>query len=202
MFEWSRRKVMTRIQVKRCGMERYAENVCPNIIKKIDIQRQRSRNCYPSWAGNDYIHAYFKKDMYLRVYENMIHPVPGMHEFEDSGKGEIAAPDVKLRRGRPKKKRRADGNDINPSKASRRGLTHTCKMCGTLGHNKRTCPKKSAPNPTGEAPNEARGLDQQRPITVNSTLEQVDHDMFFAMVSNFDTHTFQSPSGDKGYARI
>ncbi|CAH9113495.1 unnamed protein product [Cuscuta europaea] len=84
----------------------------------------------------DYKHEYFKKDMYLRVYQHMIYPVPGMHDFEDTGKGEVGPPNIKQRRGRPTKKRRDDGNDTNHSKASRRGLTHTCKICGTLGHNK------------------------------------------------------------------
>ncbi|KAL0423311.1 UNVERIFIED_CONTAM: hypothetical protein Sradi_0865900, partial [Sesamum radiatum] len=53
MFESIRRKCVTRIQVKREGMEKYQGVVCPNICKKIERQRHESRNCFPSWAGED-----------------------------------------------------------------------------------------------------------------------------------------------------
>ncbi|XP_051149867.1 uncharacterized protein LOC127264402 [Andrographis paniculata] len=53
MFEWIRRKSMTRIQIKREGMEKYDGSICPNIVKKIEVQRKESRNCFPSWAGED-----------------------------------------------------------------------------------------------------------------------------------------------------
>ncbi|KAL0444334.1 UNVERIFIED_CONTAM: hypothetical protein Slati_2156100 [Sesamum latifolium] len=44
---------MSRIQVKKAGMEKYEGVICPNIIKKTGIQRKESRNCFPSWAGED-----------------------------------------------------------------------------------------------------------------------------------------------------
>ncbi|KAL0297765.1 UNVERIFIED_CONTAM: hypothetical protein Sradi_6828600 [Sesamum radiatum] len=53
MFESIRRKCMTRIQVKREGMEKYQGVVYPNICKKIERQRHESRNCFSSWAGED-----------------------------------------------------------------------------------------------------------------------------------------------------
>ncbi|KAL0408258.1 UNVERIFIED_CONTAM: hypothetical protein Sradi_1760200 [Sesamum radiatum] len=53
MFEWIRKKLMTRIQTKKEGMKKYDGVVCPNIIKKVETQRRESRNCFPSWAGED-----------------------------------------------------------------------------------------------------------------------------------------------------
>ncbi|KAG8387956.1 hypothetical protein BUALT_Bualt02G0075100 [Buddleja alternifolia] len=53
MFEAIRRKCMSRIQVKRAGMEKYNKVVCPNILTKIEKQREFARNCHPTWAGDD-----------------------------------------------------------------------------------------------------------------------------------------------------
>ncbi|KAG8367464.1 hypothetical protein BUALT_Bualt16G0074800 [Buddleja alternifolia] len=53
MFEWLRMRLMARIQIKREGMERYTRVVCPNILKKIEKQRELSRNCFATWAGGD-----------------------------------------------------------------------------------------------------------------------------------------------------
>ncbi|XP_011078638.1 uncharacterized protein LOC105162328 [Sesamum indicum] len=53
MFEWIRNKFMGRIQVKREGMEKYEGVVCPNTMKKTEVQRLESRNCFPYWAGED-----------------------------------------------------------------------------------------------------------------------------------------------------
>ncbi|KAG8375322.1 hypothetical protein BUALT_Bualt10G0088200 [Buddleja alternifolia] len=184
MFEWMRRKIMTRIQVKREGMERFKGTVCPNIMKKIDTQTALSRNCHAIWGSGetyevmhgldnhvvvldehhcscgmfqmvgypcchaiaamgfhrkeveDYVNSYLKKDVYLRVYSHSRNPIPGMHDFEESSLGKVSTPKVKIGVGRPKKKRIKDGNDIGGTSGPRKGLTHTCSICGKLGHNK------------------------------------------------------------------
>ncbi|CAL5341075.1 unnamed protein product [Camellia sinensis] len=55
-------------------------------------------------------------------------------------------PDVKQRVGRPRLKKRKDTDvpidAIDSSKLGRRGTQMTCKNCGKLGHNKRTCKVK------------------------------------------------------------
>ncbi|KAG8387976.1 hypothetical protein BUALT_Bualt02G0077100 [Buddleja alternifolia] len=60
---------------------------------------------------DDFVDDYFKKDTYLRVYNHMVNPVPGMHDFEESNLGVIDPPNVKVRMGRQKKKRIRDGSD-------------------------------------------------------------------------------------------
>ncbi|KAL0318762.1 UNVERIFIED_CONTAM: hypothetical protein Sangu_2032400 [Sesamum angustifolium] len=170
---------------KKRGDGKYEGVVCPNIVKKTEIQRVESRNCFPSWAGEDkyevmhfmqnhivylkemwcscgmfqlvgypcchaipaidyhrlkmedFIDECFRKEVYLKVYNHMIHPVPGMHDFEDSKMGRVEPPHVIIKMGRPKKCRRKDANDVKEI-ASRRGLTHTCTICMKKGHNKRS----------------------------------------------------------------
>ncbi|KAL0295553.1 UNVERIFIED_CONTAM: hypothetical protein Sangu_3195400, partial [Sesamum angustifolium] len=53
MLEWIRTKLMTRLQQKREGMEKYAGNVCPNILKKIKKQQLMARNCFTRWCGRN-----------------------------------------------------------------------------------------------------------------------------------------------------
>ncbi|CAL5399326.1 unnamed protein product [Camellia sinensis] len=60
--------------------------------------------------------------------------------------GKMLLPDVKQRAGRPRLKKRKDTDvpidAIDSSKLGRRGTQMTCKNCGKLGHNKRTCKVK------------------------------------------------------------
>ncbi|XP_051132671.1 uncharacterized protein LOC127252521 [Andrographis paniculata] len=195
MFEWIRSKSMTRIQIKREGMEKYDGSICPNIVKKIEVQRKESRNCFPSWVGEDkfeikhwqsnhvvhlksksctcgmfqlvgylcchaiaaldmhrqdlleFVDVYFSKQMYLYLYNHIISPVPGMHDFEKASLGIAYPPIIKKRIGSPKKAQRPDANDIkDSSKATRKGLTRTCAICHEQGHNKISCKKTPHPN--------------------------------------------------------
>ena len=93
----------------------------------------------------DFIDECFKKKVYLKVYNHMIHPVPRMHDFEDSKMGKVDPPDVVIKMGRPKKCRRKDANDVRET-TSRRGLTHTCAICMGKGQNKRSCTNPPHPN--------------------------------------------------------
>ncbi|XP_020549731.1 uncharacterized protein LOC105162263 isoform X2 [Sesamum indicum] len=212
MFEWIRRKFMGRIQVKREEMKKYKGVVCPNIMKKTEVQRLENRNCFPSWAGEDkyelvgypcchaiaaidyhrlkvedFIDECFKKEVYLKVYNHMIHPVPGMHDFEDSKMGKVDPPNVVIKMGRPKKCRRKDANDVRET-TSRRGFTHTCAICLRKGHNKRSCtnpphPKskfKQNPNQGRQRSSKSHGASRSRrpstppypPFNENETIQE------------------------------
>ncbi|KAL0327849.1 UNVERIFIED_CONTAM: hypothetical protein Scaly_2217500 [Sesamum calycinum] len=76
MFEWIRKKFMTRIQL--------VGYPCCHAIAAIDYHRLKME---------DFIDECFKKEVYLKVYSHMIHPVPGMHDFEDSKMGRVEPPD-------------------------------------------------------------------------------------------------------------
>ncbi|KAK4386171.1 hypothetical protein Sango_2487700 [Sesamum angolense] len=133
MFEWIRKKFMTRIQLWHVSAVGYP---CCHAIAAIDYHRLKME---------DFIDECFKKEVYLKVYSHMIHPVPGMHDFEDSKMGRVEPPDVIIKMGRPKKCRKKDANDVKET-ASRRGLTHTCTICMKKGHNKRSYTNPPHPN--------------------------------------------------------
>ncbi|GMP51073.1 hypothetical protein CsSME_00017445 [Camellia sinensis var. sinensis] len=46
MFEWIRRKLMQRIQVKKAGMAKYSGEISPNIHDKLEKLKVESRNCF------------------------------------------------------------------------------------------------------------------------------------------------------------
>ncbi|KAL0438655.1 UNVERIFIED_CONTAM: hypothetical protein Slati_2348500 [Sesamum latifolium] len=116
----------------------HCDVVVNNMMVAIEYHRQNLEN---------FVHVCFKKETYMRVYSHMIKPVPGMHDHEESPLGPVAPPHVIKRAGRPKKARRRDANDIKePSRISRRGLTHTCGICFRQGHNKRSCTNPPHPN--------------------------------------------------------
>ncbi|KAG8387452.1 hypothetical protein BUALT_Bualt02G0022800 [Buddleja alternifolia] len=148
-----------------CGMFQLVGYPCCHAIAACNYHRLEAE---------DFVDDCLKKDTYLRVYRHMINPVPGMHEFEESSLGSIHPPNVKIRAGRPKKKRIRDANDTNPSVVSRRGLTHTCGICGEIGHNRVRCPHRpGAPEPAAANANEqiTPQSSQSAPIDAQSTFD-------------------------------
>ncbi|KAL0339318.1 UNVERIFIED_CONTAM: hypothetical protein Sangu_1453900 [Sesamum angustifolium] len=67
-----------------CGMFQLVGYPCCHAIAAIDYHRLKME---------DFIDECFKKEVYLKVYSHMIHPVPGMHDFEDSKMGRVEPPD-------------------------------------------------------------------------------------------------------------
>ncbi|GMP31676.1 hypothetical protein CsSME_00005800 [Camellia sinensis var. sinensis] len=93
-----------------------------------------------------YVHHYYKAETYLRIYENMLTPINGRQMWPITQYGKVLPPDVMKRAGRPRLNKRTDTDvpiDVtDSSKLGRRGTQMTCKNCGKLGHNKRTCKVK------------------------------------------------------------
>ncbi|KAI8560202.1 hypothetical protein RHMOL_Rhmol04G0237600 [Rhododendron molle] len=194
MFEWIRKKVMQRIQVKKAGMEKYTGHLCPNIQEKIEKLKVESRICVASWCGQlefevdyydrtyivdlkskicscckwqltgipcchaiaaiqknkehveTYVHPYFTKSGYLAAYSYMIHPVPDMLDFVETGFQPLNPPNSMRRSGRPKKLRRRTADEPrDPNKVTRKGLNVTCAKCMQVGHNKRSCQNRFHP---------------------------------------------------------
>ncbi|KAL0340521.1 UNVERIFIED_CONTAM: hypothetical protein Sradi_4568900 [Sesamum radiatum] len=77
-----------------CGMFQLVGYPCCHAIAAINYHRLNVE---------DYVDSVFKKEKYLAVYNHMINPVPGMHDFEESPLGKVAPPSVKSKVGRPKK---------------------------------------------------------------------------------------------------
>ncbi|XP_058217288.1 uncharacterized protein LOC131328355 [Rhododendron vialii] len=57
MLEWIRRKLMSRFQIKRMGMEKYTGTICPKIEKKLDWKITTVKDCF----------AYFSEEFKLEV---------------------------------------------------------------------------------------------------------------------------------------
>ncbi|KAG8380808.1 hypothetical protein BUALT_Bualt06G0055000 [Buddleja alternifolia] len=92
---------------------------------------------------DDYVDDCFKKEAYLRVYEHMIHAVPGQRDYIKTNYPILRAPAIKRKRGRPRKRRiRGAGECVD---STRVGLTHICKNCLQLGHNKGSCTNPTHP---------------------------------------------------------
>ncbi|KAL0289046.1 UNVERIFIED_CONTAM: hypothetical protein Sangu_2631000 [Sesamum angustifolium] len=67
-----------------CGMFQLVGYPCRHAITAIDYHRLKME---------DFIDECFKKEVYLKVYIHMIHPVPEMNDFEDSKMGRMDPPD-------------------------------------------------------------------------------------------------------------
>ncbi|KAG8385590.1 hypothetical protein BUALT_Bualt03G0061000 [Buddleja alternifolia] len=192
MIEWIRTRLMSRIQMKKEWMLKYAGVVCPNILKKVNKQSEVARNCTARFCGGqefevdhlldkyvvdldrktctcgmyqlngypcchayaaiankrndvkDYVDVCYKKETYLKVYEYMIHVVPGQRDYIKTNYPPLRAPTIKRKRGRPKKARmRGPGEGLN---STMNGLTHACKNCLEMGHNKGSCTNPTHPN--------------------------------------------------------
>ncbi|XP_058216684.1 uncharacterized protein LOC131327546 [Rhododendron vialii] len=51
MLEWIRRKVMNRFQIKRMGMEKYNQAICPRIMAKLDVMKKDSKDSFAHFCG-------------------------------------------------------------------------------------------------------------------------------------------------------
>ncbi|XP_028117573.1 uncharacterized protein LOC114315185 [Camellia sinensis] len=96
MFEWIRRKLTQRIQVKKARMAKYSGEIYPNIHDKLEKLKVESKNCFATCHAisaiqinhelpEAYVHEYYSKSRYLDTYAFMIHPVPDMHEYNEGG---------------------------------------------------------------------------------------------------------------------
>ncbi|KAL0308872.1 UNVERIFIED_CONTAM: hypothetical protein Sradi_5829500, partial [Sesamum radiatum] len=89
---------------------------------------------------DDFVEECYKKETYLRVYNEMIHVVPGVKDYLSTSFEPLKPPAMKKQRGRPKKLRRRGRDELSQSKVSTmKGLTHTCTKCLETGQNKNSC---------------------------------------------------------------
>ncbi|XP_027062862.1 uncharacterized protein [Coffea arabica] len=89
-----------------------------------------------------YCETWFTKNMYLKAYSAMIHPILHVKRWppilEVLPKTALPPP---LRRapGRPRVNRMREANEGASSSQAKRSSTLKCGNCGAFGHNKRTC---------------------------------------------------------------
>ncbi|KAL0411728.1 UNVERIFIED_CONTAM: hypothetical protein Slati_3762500 [Sesamum latifolium] len=81
---------------------------------------------------------------YLKVYEEIIHVVPGAKDYIKTSYEPLHPPKIKKILGRPKKMRRKGPDEVQQV-STRKCLTHACRNCFEVGHNKGSC--KNPPHP-------------------------------------------------------
>ncbi|RAL40956.1 hypothetical protein DM860_008654 [Cuscuta australis] len=120
--------------------------------------------------GSDEEDNLVEVDTYNQVYANIIHPVPGPHDFVRTPYVQLLPSTVKRAPGRPKTKRRKTPEEHEDEKKStRRGLTLHCSICGDGGHNKRSCKAtRNAPKQSNQA-QPGQGSNQHNQFTVASS---------------------------------
>ncbi|KAI5421025.1 hypothetical protein KIW84_044749 [Lathyrus oleraceus] len=118
-------KEMVRDVIKEYGMEKQ-KNV---FIKKNDAKRM--------------VYDYFRKSTFEKTYPNIIFPTNGPQLWPIVDHVPVYPHVMRRAIGRPKKPRKKTNDDPkNPCVLSRRLSTVTCKRCGEMSHNKRSCKDK------------------------------------------------------------
>ncbi|KAL0283820.1 UNVERIFIED_CONTAM: hypothetical protein Sangu_2477300 [Sesamum angustifolium] len=109
---------------------------------------------FMGYKPKDYVHEYYHKSNFLRVYNHLMMPLLGPEEWPYSDRPTLLPPISERMPGRPKKQDRRKTLDEMKNKKDevtncgekrgklgRQGLVMTCKTCHVAGHNKRTCPQ-------------------------------------------------------------
>ncbi|XP_058768549.1 uncharacterized protein LOC131642290 [Vicia villosa] len=97
----------------------------------------KSRN----FKVEEYIPAYYRKSMYMKVYSSIIYPLNGSNLWARTEYPDVLPPKYRRMPGRPKKRRNLEQGEIDGSdkKMRRVGLAIRCSRCKKPGHNKTTC---------------------------------------------------------------
>ncbi|XP_071699011.1 uncharacterized protein [Rutidosis leptorrhynchoides] len=95
-------------------------------------------------SPEDYIPAYFRKDMYMRAYTTYLKPVGEMTTWVPNQQNKLLPPPTRTMPGRPKRKRRRAAHEGGSGvRVSKVGAVMTCKNYLEAGHNIKGC--KNAP---------------------------------------------------------
>ena len=93
----------------------------------------------------DFIHFRYKKEAFIHAYTPVIYGINGPKMWPKSNEAPLECPDFRKQRGRPKKKRNLQPDEVrigNTSKLRRNYIVVKCTKCGKAGHNRATCDKR------------------------------------------------------------
>ena len=106
----------------------------------------------------NYVHHYYHRTTFLKVYELSVNPMPGEDQWEKTDFPPLDPPKLVIQPGRPKKSRKrevgeaAKSKSNDPSKVSRvRHGPNRCGNCHELGHTRKSCKNSSQPPPSKPA---------------------------------------------------
>lgn len=97
----------------------------------------------------DCVYEFFRKSTFEKIYSNIVFPTNGPQFWPLVDHVPIYPPIMRRAIGCPKKLRNKENDEPkNPHVLSRRLATITCKTCGEMRHNKRSCKGKRVANTT------------------------------------------------------
>ncbi|KAJ9543410.1 hypothetical protein OSB04_023117 [Centaurea solstitialis] len=164
MLEAIRVLMMERLHKMRRICDSWVDDICPAYRKKLELAKLQQRMwelsglpCEHSVAAifflhknpDDYVPAWFRKQMYVKAYSYHIQPVQGMNQWPINDLNKPLPPKPKKMPGRPKKKRKRAVHEASShtGKISKVGVAMTCQICLQEGHNKRSCKREPVPKP-------------------------------------------------------
>jgi len=93
----------------------------------------------------DYVHDFFKKDMYREAFKHVIYPVPGPDEWPKTDTRDIDPPVFREKPGRKQTVRRKGVHEMPAPRDSSRMGSITCSNCKLVGHRFPSCPMQLKP---------------------------------------------------------
>lgn len=89
--------------------------------------------------ADKYVHKFFQKDLYLKAYDGVIHPMVDERYWPSTDFLQLDPPPLKRQPGRPTKNRKRDATEEGPNKRFKRSVGVLCGNCKQPGHNRRHC---------------------------------------------------------------
>ncbi|KAK4841255.1 hypothetical protein QYF36_001612 [Acer negundo] len=93
----------------------------------------------------DFIQFRYKKESFIQAYTPIIYGINGPKMCPKSNEISMECPDFRKHRGRPKKMRNLQSDEVrigNTTKLRRNYIVVTCRKCGKEGHNRTTYDKR------------------------------------------------------------
>jgi len=119
----------------------------------------------------NFISFWFKKEIYVEVYNSIIYPENGEQVWEKTEMPDVVPPSTKKMLGRPKQKRRLEEWEVmkNKIQLGQTRLKKKCGICHKFGHTRKSCTKKPSQQPLSEAGPFDPGPSQQAPCRAAPT---------------------------------
>ena len=127
------------LDAKSCGCKKWDLSgiPCSHAISAIYKSKQHPE---------DFVHPFFKKEMYMAAYNPVIYPVPGPDCWTKTNTPDIEAPVFKTEIGRKQTKRRKGKFEVPQPKQTSRMGTITCSNCNLQGHRYTSCSQELRPD--------------------------------------------------------
>ncbi|KAL5574033.1 hypothetical protein UlMin_023630 [Ulmus minor] len=171
LLEMIRTYMMKRLTRKRAEIEKWKHPVGPKVYRYVEKIKSLSVYCTLNFSGNNtfqveaglqnqfvvdlegrtcacrkwqLIDSYYKKESYIKAYQPVIYNLNGPKMWPTTDNLPVQCPDFTKQRGRPKKSRNLQGDEVKKggtSKLRKNYYVGRCRICGQRGHNKRSCSK-------------------------------------------------------------